>query len=238
MNIKNSKGFTLVEMLVVIAIISVLAAALFPAINNALQTASATAMKTKGRGIWVAITSANMEREPLNKGSLWPKDLLDDPPQNVTLASSLDYFNYLLSDGSGTTPTDEVELKVVADLTPDALIASGLTAGTLGTALTAKNLAWGVMQVQDGTPGEIPFLISKNYTDETALSQQSEENDADRLTLGGDNGTAKPFGKTRAVWVTRGGGTFDARAKYFTKAKLMGLGDTTTTYDYWSTAQQ
>ena len=79
MTLKNSKGFTLVEMLVVIAIISVLAAALFPAISNALSSASATALKQKGRGIWVAITSANMEREPLNLTALWPYECSEDP---------------------------------------------------------------------------------------------------------------------------------------------------------------
>ncbi|NLF85070.1 MAG: prepilin-type N-terminal cleavage/methylation domain-containing protein, partial [Lentisphaerae bacterium] len=52
------KGFTLVEMLVVIAIIAILAAALFPAISNAMDAARATAMKNKGRGIWAAILSA------------------------------------------------------------------------------------------------------------------------------------------------------------------------------------
>ena len=57
---KKMTGFTLVEILVVIAIIAILASALFPAIQNAMGQAQATAMKTKGRGIWVAINSANM----------------------------------------------------------------------------------------------------------------------------------------------------------------------------------
>lgn len=229
MSIKNSKGFTLVEMLVVIAIISVLAAALFPAISNALSSASATALKQKGRGIWVAITSANMEREPLNLGALWPEDVKEDE----SIQDSVGYFNFLLSDGTNKgQPTSDADLRVVADLTPDTLIANGVTAGTTDSALAAKNIAWGVVVVGDATPSEIPFLISKNCQAPGTLQQQAQAT-TEVIPL---DETVKPFNGSRAVWVSRGGGTFDARKKYFTMSQLMGLGESTTTYDYWSTA--
>lgn len=227
MALKNSKGFTLVEMLVVIAIISVLAAALFPAIQNAISTASATALKQKGRGIWVAITSANMEREPLNLGALWPTELEEDAGVGTAVA----YFNYLLSDGNNTgTTTDDPDLRVVADLTPDALVASGVTAAKIGEAITEDNIAWGVVKVQDSSPADVPFLISRNYDKTAALSKQANET-TEVLELNPD---LKPFNATRAVWVTRGGGVLDARKKYFTMSKLMGTGDSSVTYDYWA----
>ena len=218
MSIKNSKGFTLVEMLVVIAIISVLAAALFPAISNALSTASATALKNKGRGVWVAITSANMEREPLNLGTLWPQDLEKEESGVNTVVS---YFNYLLSDGTETgKSTADADLRVVSDLTPDALIASGVTAAKLGDALTKDNIAWGVMWVADSTPAEIPFMISRNFDKAGTYSQKTSATTTP-LEL---NAEIKPFNASRAVWVSRGGGVFDARKKYFTESMLMGLG--------------
>ncbi len=227
MALKNSKGFTLVEMLVVIAIISVLAAALFPAIQNAISTASATALKQKGRGVWVAITSANMEREPLNLGVLWPTELEED----ASVGTAVAYFNYLLSDGNNTgTTTDDPDLRVVADLTPDALVASGVTAAKIGESITEDNIAWGVVKVQDSSPSEVPFLISRNYDKTAALSQQANPT-TEALEL---NPELKPFNATRAVWVTRGGGVFDARKKYFTMSQLMGLGDSSVTYDYWA----
>lgn len=234
MNIKNSKGFTLVEMLVVIAIISVLAAALFPAISNALSSASATALKQKGRGIWVAITSANMEREPLNLGSLWPYECSVDTEAGSP-GTAVDYFNYLLSNGTDTKKsTDDVDLRVVADLTPDTLIANGVTAAKVGESLTKDNIAWGVVRIGDSTPSEIPFLISRNFKSETSLTQQSTAS-ATPLEL---DPTVKPFNASRAVWVSRGGGTFDARKKYFTVTQLMGLGeckgpDGADSFTYW-----
>lgn len=235
MNIKNSKGFTLVEMLVVIAIISVLAAALFPAISNALSSASATALKQKGRGIWVAITSSNMEREPLNLGSLWPYECSEDSDAGSP-GTAVAYFNYLLSDGTTTTKTtDDTDLRVVADLTPDTLIANGVTAAKIGDTLTEDNIAWGVVVVGDSTPTEIPFLVSRNFPGNEPLKQQTQPS-AVPLTL---DATVKPFNATRAVWVSRGGGTFDARKKYFTITQLMGLGeckapDDTDTFTYWA----
>ena len=230
MTLKNSKGFTLVEMLVVIAIISVLAAAHFPAIPNALDSASATALKQKGRGIWVAITSANMEREPLNLDTVWPEDA-----ESEGVSDAVGYFNYLLSDGTTKTqPTSDHDLRVVADLTPDALIASGITAGTDASALTAKNIAWGVVKVGDKDPSEVAFLISKNCQNPGTLQQVPSET-TEILELDKDT---KPFGQKRVAWVSRGGGTFDARRKYFTMSKLMGLGESTDTYDFWSTAAE
>lgn len=238
MTMKNSKGFTLVEMLVVIAIISVLAAALFPAITGALNSASATALKQKGRGIWVAITETNMEREPLNLTALWPYELNKD---DSSVGSATAYFTYLLSDGTTKTSiADDTNSRVATDLSPESLIASGIAAAKSGSAVDAKNLAWGVVVVADSTPGEIPFLISRNFQAAGGtLAQVANDTDTGDLKLS----DVKPFNTTRAVWVTRGGGTFDARAKYFTQRQVMGLGSTkapgkdTTTFDYWETKE-
>ncbi len=219
MAIKNSKGFTLVEMLVVIAIISVLAAALFPAIQNALGTAQATALKNKGRGIWVAINSANLEREPLNLGTLWPKDLTDD--DDITFEeSAVGYFKYLLSDGGdeAAVPDDQE----VADLTCSSLIASGVPPATKGSSLADKNIAWAVCKIGNSDASEYPFLISKNVGSAiTEFKGGVNKGSPNKIDISSTTIT-KPFGKTRAVWVTRGGGCFDARAKYLSEYQILG----------------
>ena len=219
------KGFTLVEMLVVIAIIAILAAALFPAISNAMDSARATAMKNKGRGIWAAILSANMEREPLNLGPLWPAELKGDT------GDSAKYFTYLLSNGEDTTKiAGSSEDRLVSDLTPESLIAQGIQPHTGSGAVADKNIAWRVAEIGDTTPGEIPFLFSKNVED-NELQPGSGEDDTARIGLI----EGKPFGKKRAVWVSKGGGIFDARSKYLYNRIVMGIG--TTNVMLWTCSQ-
>ena len=221
------KGFTLVEMLVVIAIIAILAAALFPAISNAMDAARATAMKNKGRGIWAAILSANMEREPLNLGPLWPAELKGET------GDSSKYFTYLLSDGENTTAVSGTsDDRLVSDLTPESLIAQGIQPHTGSGSVADKNIAWRVAEISDTTPGEIPFLFSKNVED-NELQSAANETDNARISLT----EGKPFGKKRAVWVSKGGGIFDARSKYLYNRIVMGISEPTTNVTLWACGQ-
>lgn len=230
MTLKKNSGFTLVEMLVVIAIISVLAAALFPAINGALGQAQATALKNKGRGIWLAITASNTAREPLNMTPLWPSDV-KEVESSVSSASA--YFTYLLSDGEDIAKTtSESKLRIVEDLSPESLIANGVIAAQAGKAIEDNNIAWGVVAIRDTDAAEIPFLISRNYNQTADLKYSASDTDNTRLTL---DATVKPFGDTRAVWVTRGGGIFDTPTKYFTNKQLMGVSsDSEASWEFWA----
>jgi prepilin-type N-terminal cleavage/methylation domain-containing protein len=65
---RNKKGFTLVELLVVIGILGILMGALFPAISSAMVKANLSACGMRGRNLFVAITAANTEREALGLG--------------------------------------------------------------------------------------------------------------------------------------------------------------------------
>lgn len=204
MNLKKlTQGFTLVEMLVVIAIISILAAALFPAISTAMDMARATALKNKAKGVWNGILVANNEREPLGKSPLWPEDVASTYNGN-----SEQYCQYLLSDGDGT-PTDEQDARLVEDLTFDSFSAPGVVTAVSASEFNKDHMAWRVGKVGSRSPLDLPFLVTRNL-DGSSFGCTGPE-DEGKIQLNEQN----PFGQKRAVWISVGGSTKDARKRYF-----------------------
>ena len=226
MNLKKaSQGFTLVEMLVVIAIIAILAASLFPAIQSAMDMARANALKSRGRGIWTAINTATNDREPLGKYSLWPKDLNENAKKKDKIgSSSLKYWQFLFSKGDGT-PQDDPEMQLVGDLTCSSLAANGIPVAAKPSELKEENIAWLAAEVNLNPPGGLPFIVTKNYAHTSDFSgndgvgSDDDDDDEDPLELDPE---MKPFGDKRVVWVTIGGGTMDARKRDFSASTFLG----------------
>lgn len=213
---KNKQGFTLVELLVVIGILGILAGALFPAISSAMLKATMTSVKTKGRNIYMAIVSANTEREPLGLGNIWPRcggQKASDDTEDINgqlYNNSTDYF-WALVDGNNMNQEDHTA--VAEDFNLSQLAGAGVAAHSGTEKLKPENNMWSIgANIRDEMNDIIPILVTRNC-DCSELYGKLEKSDNNRMkNIGRDYST--PFSNKGFVIVRKGGASLDIKPRY------------------------
>ena len=214
-----SKGFTLVELLVVIGILGILMGALFPAISAAMIKANISACSMRGRNLFVAITSANTEREAAGLGSVWPRTQGADSSggeQDISeksYSSAYQYFNDLFDVKNMKNADSWSPYVTGVDL--GCLSGAGVNPVQAGNELKAENVGWCVgANVQDNMEDIVPILVSRNV--ECSSLRKKYESGNEKMEFSSTYST--PFAKKAFVMIRKGGGAIGMTTKYLTTA--------------------
>ena len=219
---KSECGFTLTELIVVTALVVLATFAVVPGFVSMVSSANMTAVGTRGRDIYVAITGANTEREPLGLPPVWPADVglyTNASPGDISginFTNSTDFF-WVLNDGANLGT--EKWSPYIAGFDFSKLAGGGVLSHSGSKPLKPENNIWTVAKnVHEEIDDIVPVLYTRTV-DATSLASKMAEDDFDKK-IRFDPTWEHPYRDKGAVFIRKGGGMFKARAKYMVSRVL------------------
>lgn len=203
MKIKQTKktGFTLIEMLVVIAIIALLASILIPAVTGALKKAERLKVMTNGKGIYTNIfaTITDISASGIN---YYPEEGSTKYP-----ATSTGYFKWLMRDFDDNSGAGKI---ISEDLS--VFVASGVTRADSLSDMDGEDNPWSVVTgITAESEASLPFIVSRNLNESRLVDWGTNtELRPQNVGVGTSNTTAgaykDPYGEDAIIVIRAGGG--------------------------------
>ena len=198
-------AFTLIELLIVIAVIGILAGMLFPAIKAVMNSAQGTRVANNGKQIVTAITTANIDREASSKGDIWPT-------VEKAWGSSNEYFARLLG--------AEGKKAELTGISTTMFAGGGVEAASDADTLKTTGCIWSMLAGISVCDDNMPFIWTRNMKtiadSDFATSQDTEEDWADKL-----DDAEKPFGSQQVVLARKGASFQVIKAKDLTSSTFL-----------------
>ena len=215
---KMTKGFTLVELLVVIGILGILMGVLFPTINTAMQNAKTNSCCIQGRKLFTEIVQADISREQKGMASVWPRtpetktDDTDDIA-GATYGTATEYFKKLFDiEHYGS---EECDPYVGCDMS----VLSGYGVPPFaGQNFQGDNVLWNIAQgIESDLPEVVPVLVSRNAcTEDLFTAGEFKGTEKTVVKIGKENGGESniPFGSKVYVVIRKSGASEVIEKKY------------------------
>jgi len=211
-------------LLVVIGVLFLLVLASIPFLNKASQRAGMLSLGSRGKDIFVAITQANTEREPLDLPHVWPRTRIDGAQvgdikdiASMAFQNSTDYFNELL-DGANLGEPEKWVPYVNGFYDYSRFAGDGVPAMLKPGKLKPENNAWCIAgDIREEMDDRSPLLVTRNFDCEFFYKVLGND---EKEPVPWSTQYKTPYSNKGFVGVRKGGAVFSMSSRYITQETI------------------